>query len=86
MHKKDKYENDISYVANETIDLDTIVKDIPKNLKMPYWVGKESDYILKVRARHWEKEQQTKGVANISLKKYDYEQFTGYFVTKVAFE
>ena len=56
--KKDKYENYISYFAIENIiDVNEIVKDIHENLKMPYWESKESNYILKVKARHLEEKQ-----------------------------
>ena len=67
------------------IYLNEIVEDIHEKLEMPHWAGKQSKYILKVKARHLEEEQKTKGVATITLKNYDYEQFTGYVVTMVAF-
>ena len=83
--EKDKYENAISYFAIENIDFIEIVKDLHEKLKTPYWHGKDG-FVLKVKARHLEEEQKIKGVSSITLKKYFYESFTGYFVTKVAFD
>ena len=51
--KTDKYENEISYFAIETVDFDKFVKGIPENLKMPYWSGKES-FLLKVKSKYLE--------------------------------
>ena len=82
--KKDKYENDISQFAIENIDFNEIIKDLPEKLKMPQWAGKDG-FVLKVKNRHLEEKDKSKGVATITLKKYDYEQFIVYFVTKVAF-
>ena len=52
---------------------------------MPYWRG-EKDYVLKVKALHLEEQNKIKGVASITLKKYEYQHFTCYFVNKVSFE
>ena len=43
-------------------------------------------YVLKVKALHLEEIDKTKGVASITLKKYEYQSFTGYFVNKISFE
>ena len=52
---------------------------------MPYWRG-EKKYVLKVKARHLEENDKNTGVATITLKKYNYEQITGYFVNQIKFE
>ena len=52
---KDKYEHDISYFAIVNIDFDKIIESVPGIVKIPYLAGKESNYILKVKARHLKK-------------------------------
>ena len=85
--KTDKYDSEICYYAIETVDFDQIVKkDITDDLKMPYWVTPENKYILKVKSKYLEQEQKTKGVATLTLKKYKYESFVGYYVTKISFD
>ena len=84
--KTDKYDSEISYYAIETVDFNQIIKkDITDDLKMPYWVTPENKYILKVKSKYLEQEQKTKGVATLTLKKYNYESFTGYYVTQITF-
>ena len=84
--KTDKYDSEICYYAIETVNVDQVVKDIADELKMPYWVTPENKYILKVKSKYLEQEQKTKGVATLTLKKYNYESFTGYYVTQITFD
>ena len=59
--------NEISYFAIDNENFNEIVKDIPENIKMPYWSGKDG-YVSKVKARYLEIKDKSKGSSSITLK------------------
>ena len=52
---------------------------------MPYFKGNDG-YVLKVKARHLEDKDRSKGVSTITLTKYEYNGSTGYYINKLAFK
>ena len=78
--KTDGYGSEFSCYAILNDNFKDVIKVVSSDMKTPYFLGKDNDYILKVKTRYLTEEKKISGTATIKMKSYTYEEFTGYFV------
>ena len=78
--KTDNYGSEFSCYAILNENFKDIIKLVSSEMKTPYFLGKEDNYLLKIKTRYLTEEQKISGTATIKMKVYSYEQFNGYFV------
>ena len=85
--KKDSYGNENCFYAIEGDDFGEVVATVPKEFKVPWFMGKKG-HTLKVKSR-WLKDNEKAsmgGIGNISMKEYNFEGTKGYYVDSIAFK
>ena len=80
--KIDNYKNEIVYYAILNENFKDITKDIPFEMKTPYFEGKDN-FMLKIKRKYLSEWQKMSGTATIKMKEYNFEDFKGYFVNGI---
>ena len=88
--KTDKYNNEFSYyrIENENFasKVDDIIKNVEDNISFPWFLGKENNYLLRIKKRYLKDDEKISGEATINLKLYEYQNKKGYYINKIEFK
>ena len=81
----DKYENEYVYysISNETFK-DAII-EFKNNEKLPYFLGKNNKYVLKIKGRYVTNKQKINGTATVKMTFYTYNEYSGYYIEEITF-
>ena len=79
----DNYGNENSYYAVLNDNIKEIIKDVSTEMKVPYFLGKEQNYILKNKSKYLTDAQKISGTATIKMKAYNYEKVNGYYINEI---
>ena len=81
--KTDGYGSEFSCYAILNDNFKDVIKVVSSDMKTPYFLGKDNDYILKVKTRYLTEEQKSSGKFTVNMKEYEYNDYTGYYVNEV---
>ena len=81
--KTDNYGSEYCYYEILNDNFKDEIKSIEKEMKVPYFLGKENKYILRIKSRYVKDNDKVGGTALINMKEFEYNEFCGYYINSI---